>query len=79
MTRFILRKLLPASTTRIDPGTTIFSNSGLVLKRTLDYPNRGVSGYWIAYNKCRTNNSGTCTGDAADPPGQSRPLEAEQL
>ena len=60
-----------ASMTRIDPGTTIFSNSGLVLKTTLDYPNRGISGYWIAYNKCRTDDAGTCTGDAADPPGQA--------
>ena len=58
-----------ASMTRVDPGTTVFSN--LVFKSTISYPSKAVSGYWIAYNKCRTNTSGVCTEDPADKPGQA--------
>lgn len=60
-----------ASMTRVDPGTTIFSNTGIVFKSTIVYPTSLVSGYWLAYNKCRTNTSGVCTGDPDDPAGQA--------
>ena len=60
-----------ASMTRTDPGTTLFSNTGVFLKTTLDYATKVVSGYWFAYNKCRTNEFGTCTGEPEDPPGQA--------
>lgn len=60
-----------AGVTRIDPGTTFFSNSGVIVKAALDYTNSTVSGYWIAYNKCPTDSSGVCTGADADPKGQA--------
>lgn len=60
-----------ATMTRIDPGTTVFSNSGLVLKSRLDFVNKVVSGYWLAYNKCPTDSSGKCTNSATDPAGQA--------
>ncbi len=60
-----------ASVTRTDPGTTTFSNSGVFIKTTLDHATKNISGYWIAYNKCRTDSGGICTGNASDPPGQA--------
>lgn len=63
-----------ANMIRIDPGVpgmTIFANSGIFFKSTLDYKNRLVSGYWLAYNRCPTDSDGNCTGDPKDPPGQA--------
>lgn len=60
-----------AAMTRVDPGTDRFSNTGLVLKATIDYSTKAVSGYWFAYNKCPTDKSGNCTGADEDKPGQA--------
>jgi subtilisin family serine protease len=60
-----------ASMTRIDPGTTFFSNTGVLVKTSLNYDTHTMSGYWFAYNKCPTNVSGTCTASMSDPPGQA--------
>ncbi|MGQ0484891.1 MAG: S8 family peptidase [Hyphomicrobiales bacterium] len=47
-------------------------NSGIMFKTTTNFTNETVSGYWVAYNKCRTNaSSGSCTGATADKPGQA--------
>ena len=58
---------------RVDPGTEVFSNSGIVFKSTLNYSNsKYVSGYWLAYNKCPTDSTGYC--DPSNPdntPGQA--------
>jgi subtilisin family serine protease len=62
---------ISANMVRTDPGTTFFSNSGVMFRTTLDYPGTTISGYWVAYNKCPTNSSGECTGDPDDPPGQA--------
>ncbi len=47
-------------------------NSGIMFKAQANFTNETISGYWVAYNKCRTNAiSGACTGNAADKPGQA--------
>ncbi len=46
-------------------------NSGIIIKARPFYTTETVVGYWLAYNKCRTNSSGVCTGDLGDPPGQA--------
>ena len=56
---------------RVDPGSTFFSNSGILFKSQLDYAAHKVSGYWAAYNNCPTDTSGHCSGSASDPPGQA--------
>lgn len=60
-----------AKMTRVDPGKTFFSNSGIIFKSQLDYAARKVSGYWVAYNNCPTDTSGKCSGNSSDPPGQA--------
>lgn len=49
---------------RIDPNETkthIYSNSGIILKAKIDYSaNKYVSGYFIGYNNCPADKSGTC-------------------
>lgn len=44
-------------------------NSGVFFKTTTDFSSKVISGYWAAYNKCRTDANGRCTGNAADPVG----------
>lgn len=47
-------------------------NSGIMFKTTTNFTDETVSGYWVAYNKCRTNaSSGNCTGLPEDKPGQA--------
>jgi subtilisin family serine protease len=62
-----------ASMTRTDPGTTFFSNTGIIVDAVIDYQSKSVTGYWIAYNKCPTKkDTGVCTGDTTkDKPGQA--------
>ncbi|MDR4307708.1 S8 family serine peptidase [Chelatococcus sambhunathii] len=60
-----------APMTRVDGGTAFHSNSGLMFKATINQANKTISGYWAAYNKCRTNDDGQCTGDEEDPIGQA--------
>lgn len=62
---------ITATMSRIDPGTIWFSNSGIIFKTSINYPAKQVTGYWVAYNKCRTDSDGICTGNDSDPPGQA--------
>lgn len=60
--------------TRIDPepqATGFFANAGVMFNATINQANKTVSGYWVAYNKCRTSADGACTNLDEDKPGQA--------
>lgn len=58
--------------TRVDPepdSLNFFPNAGIMFKTTVNQSTKTVSGYWVAYNKCRTNKDDVCTALPEDKPG----------
>lgn len=64
-----------ASMERVDPNetkTNIYSNAGIVIKAKIDYSaNKYVSGYFIGYNNCPADKTGTCGAGKPTEPGQT--------
>ncbi|QZN98301.1 S8 family peptidase [Chenggangzhangella methanolivorans] len=59
-----------AAMRRVDPQVDRFASSGLFFKAKVNRATNAISGYFVSYNKCPTNDAGACTTDPEDKPGQ---------